>query len=115
MSTIPNNPAEASETVVSGFQITINGTADSWEDEDRCGHTWHEVEYEGQVYQNLTCGGCPVRCLVQEAPPCGPPDDPHTSSSRTFWVYFVLRMIATFFLASLFTMMVGYNKSMYVY
>lgn len=37
---------------------------------------------------------------------CEDPEDP-SQGSTTFWVYFVIRILGTFFLASSFTMMVS--------
>ncbi|XP_042231696.1 major facilitator superfamily domain-containing protein 6-like isoform X2 [Homarus americanus] len=86
-------------------QITLNGTLTSWMDEDMCGHTWHDLQYESEMFHNLTCPGqCPVECQVKGVPPCHLPDDPSQSYS-TFWIYFILLMIANFFMSSLFTMM----------
>ncbi|XP_071527991.1 major facilitator superfamily domain-containing protein 6-like [Panulirus ornatus] len=84
-------------------QITINGTIESWQDGDRCGHTWQMLEYEGEVYEHFSCCGCPIRCQVPEELRCVHPDDEH--ASKTFWIYLVLRTIATMSMNSLFTMM----------
>nr|XP_027238503.1 major facilitator superfamily domain-containing protein 6-like [Penaeus vannamei] len=46
----------------------------------------------------------PLECQVTLSDQCQHPDDP-SNSPTTFWVYFGLRMISTFFLASAFTML----------
>ncbi|XP_069191154.1 major facilitator superfamily domain-containing protein 6 isoform X4 [Procambarus clarkii] len=86
-------------------QITLNGTVLSWREEEKCNHTLYNPLYDQQVYHTLSCSSqCHVKCQVMQVPQCHVSDDPD-STANTFWIYFVLRMIATFFLNSLFTMM----------
>lgn len=88
---------------VSG-KITINGTVSSLQDGDTCSLT--EIAHEGDLFQEMTCPSeCPVECQATGSFECHPKDDSKDDGSATFWIYFALRMIATFFMASLFTMM----------
>nr|XP_053646239.1 uncharacterized protein LOC128698164 [Cherax quadricarinatus] len=86
-------------------QITINGTLLSWREKERCYHTWSDLVYDDHLYHSLTCSPqCSVECQVTQVPQCHLPD--HLSHySNTFWIYLILRVLATFFLNSLFTMM----------
>ncbi|XP_042231719.1 major facilitator superfamily domain-containing protein 6-like isoform X2 [Homarus americanus] len=85
-------------------QILTNGTVVSWLEEDTCSHTWYDLMYEDKVFQGLACPSqCSLECQVNGAPPCNHPDDP-TNSYKTFWLYFGIRMVGTFFMSSAFTM-----------
>ncbi|XP_071534119.1 major facilitator superfamily domain-containing protein 6-like [Panulirus ornatus] len=88
-------------------KVTISGKVDSWRDGDTCGHTWYDGQFKEQVFRNLTCPSewCPMQCEVEETLKCTNLDDP-SNNVITFWIYFALRMSASFFLASSFTMMV---------
>ncbi|XP_042878928.1 major facilitator superfamily domain-containing protein 6-like [Penaeus japonicus] len=86
-------------------EVTINSTVLSWREKDTCSHTWSNLTHGGQEFQNLVCpSGCPLECQVTVSDPCQHPDDP-SNNPATFWIYFGLRMISTFFLASSFTML----------
>ncbi|XP_071542120.1 major facilitator superfamily domain-containing protein 6 [Panulirus ornatus] len=85
-------------------ELSINGTVLSWREEETCSHSWYNMLYEGQAFSSLTCPSqCPMECQVDGAPDCSHPDDP-SNNTNTFWIYFTLRMIGTFFLSSSFTM-----------
>ncbi|XP_047486779.1 uncharacterized protein LOC125037619 [Penaeus chinensis] len=88
-------------------KIHVNGTlfAQGMEEGQQCFHTWREINFEESVYTNLTCNApCPMKCQVFGEKTCH-----HMLEKKappiTFWSYFVLRLIATFFLGSSFTMM----------
>lgn len=86
-------------------KIEVTGTIFSLMNEDTCSHVWYELLHESDVYQQLTCPTtCPVECKVTGTPQCLHPDDP-SNNPYTFWLYFVLRTVATFFLASGYTML----------
>ncbi|XP_042884942.1 major facilitator superfamily domain-containing protein 6-like [Penaeus japonicus] len=82
-------------------QITINGSVPSIQDGETCSYT--EIVHEGELFQEMVCPSeCPVECQATVSYEC---DEDTSDGSATFWIYFGLRMIATFFMASLFTMM----------
>ncbi|XP_042873043.1 uncharacterized protein LOC122253799 [Penaeus japonicus] len=89
------------------FAIHINGSLQvpGMEEGQPCFHSWREMQFEGNLYSNLTCNSaCPMTCKVFGEKTC------HEMLAKsapplTFWTYFVLRLIATFFLGSSFTMM----------
>ncbi|XP_042857526.1 uncharacterized protein LOC122243853, partial [Penaeus japonicus] len=88
-------------------KIHINGSLQvpGMEEGQPCFHSWREMQFEGNLYSNLTCNSaCPMTCKVFGEKTC------HEMLAKsapplTFWTYFVLRLIATFFLGSSFTMM----------
>ncbi|XP_063588960.1 major facilitator superfamily domain-containing protein 6-like [Penaeus indicus] len=86
-------------------QIIINGSVSSVQDGKTCSYT--EIIHEGEVFQEMVCPSeCPIECQATGSFECHRPDDDSKGDgSATFWIYFALRMIATFFMASLFTMM----------
>ncbi|KAK7080308.1 hypothetical protein SK128_013082, partial [Halocaridina rubra] len=87
-------------------EIKINGTLFSRREADVCVHHWYDLMHEENVFQGLNCiSNCPVQCQVSGKPRCHDPEDP-SNDPHTFWAYFALRMVATFFLASSFTMLV---------
>ncbi|XP_064096936.1 major facilitator superfamily domain-containing protein 6-like isoform X1 [Macrobrachium nipponense] len=86
-------------------EIQVNGTLLSVLENDTCIHAFQQILHEEKVYQTLTCpSSCPVQCKVTGSPHCLHPDDP-SNNPYTFWIYFFLRTIATFFLASGYTML----------
>lgn len=90
------------------IQVAINATVLSWRENNTCFHTSSTLAHSGQEFESLVCpSGCPLECQVTVPEQCQHPDDP-SNSPKTFWVYFGLRMISTFFLASAFTMLVCY-------
>ncbi|XP_063588956.1 major facilitator superfamily domain-containing protein 6-like [Penaeus indicus] len=87
------------------LKVAINATVLSWKENNTCSHTSSNLTYSEQEFQGLVCpSGCPLECQVTVSEQCQHPDDP-SNSPTTFWVYFGLRMISTFFLASAFTML----------
>ena len=64
-------------------------------------------------WRGLTCPNlpstCPLECKVEGFPTCDHPEDP-SQYTLTFWVYFAIRLLGTFFLASSFTMMVSVGR-----
>ncbi|KAK4317121.1 hypothetical protein Pmani_011755 [Petrolisthes manimaculis] len=130
-------PPQHCHTFQLSQQITINGSLRSWErqhqqhhqeevsvaastsvitkteallgeDASNCGHDWYQILQGNDTYASLSCPSseCKVECEVDGFPACLHPDDPSTSST-TFWIYFALRLCATFFLSSCFTMLVS--------
>ncbi|XP_069992367.1 major facilitator superfamily domain-containing protein 6-like [Penaeus vannamei] len=86
-------------------EVAINATVLSWRENNTCSHTWSSLTHGGQEFQGLICpSSYPLECQVTLSDQCQHPDDP-SNSPTTFWVYFGLRMISTFFLASAFTML----------
>ncbi|XP_047496052.1 major facilitator superfamily domain-containing protein 6-A-like isoform X1 [Penaeus chinensis] len=86
-------------------ELNINATVLSWRENNTCSHTSSNLTHSEQEFQGLVCpSGCPLECQVTVLEQCQHPDDP-SNSPRTFWAYFGLRMISTFFLASAFTML----------
>ncbi|XP_064113349.1 uncharacterized protein LOC135219996 isoform X1 [Macrobrachium nipponense] len=84
-------------------EITVNGTLRSWA-KKTCSHTWSELIYNNISYDLFTCQSqCPVICDIAGVQQCH--ELLKIGSNRTFWVYFGLRLLATFFLASAFTML----------
>ncbi|XP_064096935.1 major facilitator superfamily domain-containing protein 6-like [Macrobrachium nipponense] len=86
-------------------QLHINGTISSLRANDTCSHRWLDLTHDERSYQGLRCfHNCPIRCQVKGMPHCEHPDDP-SNKPDTFWIYFAIRITATFFLASAFTML----------
>ncbi|KAK7067024.1 hypothetical protein SK128_018617 [Halocaridina rubra] len=70
-----------------------------------CSHTWSDLLHEDVHYESVTCpSSCPIVCDIGGIQQC------HEllgtgSPPRTFWVYFGMRLLATFFLSSAFIML----------
>ncbi|CAL4060189.1 unnamed protein product, partial [Meganyctiphanes norvegica] len=65
-----------------------------------CSENWSDLNYDGNVYQSMSCPSeCPLDCIVEGPPKC---EDPEAS---IFWEYFFIREWAMFFMCSGLTMM----------
>ncbi|KAK7068369.1 hypothetical protein SK128_017573, partial [Halocaridina rubra] len=84
-------------------QITLYGTVETEYANGNCNHSFLQPYHNDEMYSDISCSyNCPLLCEIDRNV-C--PQANYISYSSVFWIYFALRMVATFFLASLFTMM----------